>query len=411
MAVVKWVGRQIRRAKVVTVTVSSNTAGHTFTLTGGNGKAVTYTAGSGETTTTIALALQTLAAAVGDGEFSELDWGTPSANVFLVTGPADGAPFTLSASGTGTMTATQTTAPLSPHDANDPLNYSTGALPVDATDSLVFEDTDVSLLYNADALAALELASPGLVRRASFTGRLGLPTRNANGYPEYRTSEFSVESATYLFEAARTDTAGQFRILNTYSGGAVTVTVQGEPGGVPVGSEVLEVRGLPASSVVQVVGGSVAIAPYTGQACTVLTLNAVDATVRVGPSATLSGTVSLVDCQAQIKAGWTTSLTVDGDSAVEVAGSAGGVLVIDGGTVTWRSTGAVGASPTIGSDATLDLSQAPATLTPSGTVQMYAGATLDDSAGRYGDFAVKANRCRLDEVRVITTNNKTFTLS
>ena len=49
-------------------------------------------------------------------------------------------------------------------------------------------------------------------------------------------------------------------------------------------------------------------------------------------------------------------------------------------------------------------------LSVTGTVNL-AGATLDDSAGRYGNFVVHLNRCTLAEVTIRTGNNKTFTLS
>jgi hypothetical protein len=407
-----WIGDQTARAKIVTVTVSSAVAAETFTLTTGTGKSISYTAGGAETTTTIAAALLVLAAAMqtSEGDWAELTFSTNTANVFTVTGPTDGAPFTFTAGGTGTMTATETTAPLSPHDAADTANYSTGALPVDTVDALIFENSAVDVRYNLAALAALGLTS--LTRRTSYTGRIGLPDTNAAGYVEFRAKELSVKVATIQWEQSGADGFQQHRLLNVDTGGATTLTVVGDGTTPEVGSEALEFRGSPASSVVNVTGGSVRLAPYVGQACTVLTLRALYSTVSSGPSMTFSGTLDLKDCQARILSSWTTSLTVKGPtSEVEVAGAAAGVVMIEAGRILWKSTGAIGASPIVGSAGTLDVSQAPTALTPSGTVQLYAGSTVDDSAGRYGNWAFKLNHCTLAEVNVVTPDDKTLTFS
>lgn len=410
MANCVWIGAQTVRRKVAAVTVGSATNAETFTLTTGTGKVISHTAAS-DTVTTIAAALLVLAEAMRltEGDWAELEFSTNTAGVFTVTGPADGAPFTLTAGGTGTLTVTETTAPLSPHDANDVKNYSTGALPVDTVDALIFENSSVDVRYNLAALAALGLTS--LTRRVSYTGRIGLPDTAAGGYVEFRAKELSVKVAGIQWEQSGADGFQQHRLLNVTTGGATTMNVVGDGSTPEVGAETLEFRGSPASSVVNVTGGSIRFAPYVGQACTVLTLRGLNSTISVGPSMTLSGTVSLIGCQARVLSSWTTSLTTSKGSEVEVGGAAAGVLVIDAGAVRWKSTGAIGASPIIGSEGTLDLSQAPTALTPSGTVQMYAGATLDDSAGRFGNFAVKLNRCTLAEVNIVTPDDKTLTLS
>ena len=412
MANAVWIGAQTARAKVVTVTVSSSTVGHTFTLTTGTGKSISYAAVSGDTTTTIAAAILVLAAAMQqtEGDWAELTFSENTANVFTVTGPADGAPFTFTAGGTGTMTATQTTAPLSPHDANDTANYSTGALPVDATDALIFENSSVDMRYNLDAIAAIALTSGE--RRTSYRGRIGLPDTAAGGYREFRTKELSLNTASIIWDQSGEDSFQQFRLLNVTTGGATTLTSVGDGTIPPVGNEVLEVRGLPASSVANLTGASARFAPYVGQACTIMTLTALNSTITIGPSMTLSGTLNLTSCQGRILSSWTTSLTMDGVSSdVEIAGSAAGVVIIDGGRMRWKSTGAVGASPYIGSEGILDFSEAPSTLTPSGTVQIYAGGSLIDPAGRFRNFAVKLNRCTLAEVTIVIPNDKTLTLS
>ena len=409
MAVVTYVGKQIARAWQKTLTVGTASPAGTITATGGNGQAVVVTPTTTDPTTTageIVTAMQN-----AGGVFTELAISSIGAIITLI-GPSDGAIVTFSKTdGSANVTTLATVfAPLSPSDVADPLNYSTGLLPVSTVDSLTFEDSSVSLKYNLTALAAITLAAPGLTRRTTFTGQIGIPTTNPLGFPEYRDTELSIKADTYLWESSPSDGAQEFRILNTFSASAVTVTVQGSGSNAQVGQESLQIRGLPAASIVTVIGGSLTVAPLQGQACTILTLVAVDGTLSIGPSTTLSGTVKLVNCNARIKSSWTTSLTMNGGT-VEIAGSAAGVIVNEGGRLVWRSTGNPGASPILGSGALLDLSQSPATLTISGTIQMYAGSALYDPAGRGGNWAVKTVHCRIDEVTITTEDNGTYTKS
>jgi len=408
MAVVNYTGGQIARPKKATLTLAVADPAATITLTGGNSQVCVITPSSA-TLATAATDIVNAVSAAG-GVFSELIVSSSGA-VVTFEGPADGKTFTLSKAdaGTNSTTLTTTQTPKSPYDVTDVLNWSTGALPVDTVDSIDLENGSADMRYNLTGLAAIELAAPGFVRRETYTGRIGLDPINPLGFPEYLATELSLESATYRIEATQNDQANQFRILNT-GVAAVTFVVQGEGAGTQVGSECVYIRGLPASSIVTVVGGSLSISPLSGQACTVLTLTATDSTISVGPSATLSGTVSLTNCSAMVKSSWTTSLTMDGGD-VEITGSAAGVIVNEAGNMNWRSTGNPGASPVLGSGAILDLSQAPAALTISGTIQMYAGSTLNDPAGRGGNWAVKTVHCTLQEVTIVTRNDSTYTKS
>lgn len=411
MADVIVVGLQAKRPKVVTVTVGSATAAQTFILTTGNSKAITYIAGSGETVTTVALALRNLCDESADGEFSELTWGEPSAGVFTVTGPDDGATFTLTASGTGTMSATQTTAPLSPYDAADVLNYSTGALPAGGgADTLTAEKPGVSLKYNLTALAAIDLVS--FTRRASnIGGSFGLPAMNKNGYPEYRTSEFEVNAPIQRYELNDRDAAQQIRVRNMFTGSAVTVTVLG-PGAAEVGQERVEIRALPASSIINCSGGSIAVAPYASQVCTVLTLLATNSSFRLSSGVTF-GSGTLQNCQGLVETSYT-ALTMVGGGNVEVgkaaAGANGGTIVYRG-TLVWKSTGATGNSPVVGSGGVIDFTEAPAAVTVGGVVVLYAGSSWIDPAGRCGTYSAKATGCEWKDINFQPGTNKTVAVS
>lgn len=408
MATVTWIGQQIRRRQVDTLTVGSSTAGHTF-ITTINGKAVSYTAISGDTTATIAAAIRALLAASTEGEFRELQYGTVASSAFTVTGPEDGAPFALAVSGTGTYSRTATTTPLSPHDLNDGKNYSTGALP-SGSDHLVFENSSVDAKYNADALAGVGLAS--VTRRASFTGRLGLLAQNANGYREYRASEVEFDAPLQTYEVAAGDQAGHVRVKSV-GASAVTLSVQGDGGQTALGFEVVQVRGLPSSSAVRVNGASLALAAYAGHTATVATLNAENATLWLGAGVTL-GTANLTNVTGWTEAGWT-ALTMYTGGTLDVRGAAAGAnsgLKVYGGTVNWRSTGAVGNSPVVGTGGTVSFEQAPASVTCGGTVELNAGAAWLDPSGRIGTpYNVNLNRCTLADVNLNVGPNKTLAVS
>lgn len=406
-----WQGKQIARPWIKTLTVTTADAANTITLTCGGTQTVVVTPSTTNTTTT-ASELAAAASAAG-GCFSELSF-SPSAAAITITGPADGAPVTFSKTDAGSnatvLASVQT--PTSPSDLNDAANWST-SVPT-AGDTAVFDSTSsVDAKYNCDAIATITLATgQGIVKRKGYTGRWGLPVTNPNGFQEYRVTELQWKSDGMLFEPGDRDQAGQYRAKCMFTASAVTVTVQGSGSNAQVGSEALEISGLPAASIVYCTGASVALAPYQGQACIVVTLNAVNSTVRVGQGATLSGTVQFENCQALVKVSWTTSLKVDKGSDVEVAGAAAGPLIsiLRGSTLTWHSTGNPGNSPTVGTQSTLDLETAPGTsISIGGTIAAYAGCRILNSAGRGGVLVVQPVDCTLADITWNTLVGKTYT--
>lgn len=406
MATKTWVGQAQVVRQVDTVTITAGDAATTYTVTI-NTKAVSYTGSA--TVATVAAGLQAAFAASADPEFRELTSAYVSGATFTVTGPADGAPFTLAVSvagGSGTISRTATTAATGPHDAGAAANYSGGSLP-SAGDTLVFESSATSVLYNLTGLAAVALAA--VVRRVSFTGTIGLPDVNPAGYREYRTRDLSLDAPAVTIEQSGQDQAQQIR-LNSITASATTLTVIGDAAGGGVGAERVEVRGLPASSVVNVTGGSVAVAPLAGQSCTVATLRGLNATVRVGSGASLT-TVNLQNCQARLEAGCTT-LTIDQGGSVTTTGAAAVTNTnVDGGTLAWRSTGSPG-TVKVGSGGVIDFSNAPAAVALGATAEVYAGATWSDPAGRVTtSFAVTVVRASVGEVSLDFGTGRTLTVS
>lgn len=410
MATVTWVGAALTTPQVDTITIGSSTSTQTFTVTI-NGKTVTYTAVTSETTSTVATALAAALEASTEGEFSEIAWVASSATV-VATGPADGRPFTLTVGGTGTISSSTTTTASSPNDANLGANYSTGSLPGNG-DTLNLEGSSVSILWNLNALAAISTLA-AVVRRATYTGTIGLPDYSSNGYREYRAKELATDAPVITWEAGA-DQAQQFRLKST-AGSAVTLTVAPAAstrggGSSQVGGEALEIRGTPASSTAKIAGGSVAIAPYAGQTSTVATLLVTGGTVTLGSGVTLTN-ATFANSQGEVRCGYTT-LTVSGRSAVTVAGAAAAATstTADGGAITWTSTGGIGALTIEKEGGRLDLSSAPAAVSV-GAITLTAGAELNDPYDRLTrTYAVTLTGCSIADVVFTTGDGRTFTVS
>jgi hypothetical protein len=410
MATVTWVGRQRKRAQVGTLTVGTASTGGTITVTVGGRKSVIVTPPSTDTAATAA-AIAAACAASTEPEFREITWAS-STNVVTFTGPADGAPITVAKTDGGSNSTTlvsSATAPLSPHDIGDGANYSTGSLP-SGSDALVYENSSVDAKYNADALTGITLAS--VTRRASFTGRLGLARDNPAGYPEYRVSEVELDAPILYLEGANSDAAGQVRIKSV-SSPAVTVTVTGQPNAAQLGSEAIEVRGLPSSSVLRATGGSIAVATGAGDTATVATLQAADATVRLGTGVTLTN-ATYTNCTVRQACSSTTLIVQEGGTVevVQAAAVSNSGLKVYRGTVRWMSSGATGNSPELGPGGVVDFRNAPTSVTVGGTVSLSAGCGWLDPAGKIAtSYSVQLNNCSLRDVTLEVGPDKTLAVS
>lgn len=366
MATVYWTGGQLPRAYARQSLVTAVSATQTLIVTI-NSKAETVTA-TGSSVITFATEAVAQLQASPIPEFRQITWTNPSDGVVLGTGPSDGRPVTIAYTGTCTHTDTTNATALSPFDVNDTANYAGGALPVNG-DVFVIEDTDKSLLYN---LAAITSITYTLVRRTSHTGPIGLPSVNPLGFPEYLAVALEGAGTAVTIED---NGAASFVRFKSTAGSAVTLTVTAPDRGGSLDSEGVEVWGTPASSVVNVNGGALAFAPLTSQVATGATVRVADGSFRCGPSATL-GTLTFDNSAGDLSATYTT-LTLDQDSTVAVRRAAAGTNTnIDSGTLTWNSTGGIGATA-VSSDGTLDMRGAPTAVT-TGTITVSEGATIRD---------------------------------
>lgn len=207
-----WAPNQAAVAQVVTYTFTApNGVGNTYTATI-NGKSVTYTSIAGDTAALAATGLfNLLNVATGiAAEFLEITFTNAVAGQIVATAAVPGTPFAnvpgtsaglVMSTGNGLangITTANTTANASPSDVNDPQNWlrvnlgntppsKTRSLPQN-TDDVVVANTSVPMLWNLDQLAAVQFNT--YQRYQSFTGTVGLPENNPNGYNEWRATYF-----------------------------------------------------------------------------------------------------------------------------------------------------------------------------------------------------------------------------
>ena len=198
----------------------------------------------------------------------------------------------LTGSGTSGNVAT-TTDPTGPNWFSEPLNYAGGAVPTNS-DVLVFEHSDVPVLYGLEDLAAVTLAE--LHVRQSFTASsIGLPTSTGE-YREYRPLALKIK-ATKVYVGQGDGTGCPLVRLNT--GTAQTeVLVQGT-GQPSTELPALNWIGDHGSNAVKVFRGSVGLSSVAGQTGQLAALalgyvDSVESDVNVVVGAGL-GTIGTVD--------------------------------------------------------------------------------------------------------------------
>lgn len=108
------------------------------------------------------------------------------------------------------MSVITTTASGGPNHWDDPLNWAPVGVPVDF-DRVRFESGRVDCLYGLDQSGIILTELEFL---ASYTGSVGLPRDNANGYREYRTRELTVNVPSILIGHGDGSGSGKIQ-LNT----------------------------------------------------------------------------------------------------------------------------------------------------------------------------------------------------
>lgn len=233
MATTYWAPNQAAIAQVETYTFTApSSIGNTYNATI-NGKTVTYSSVSGDTAASVATALYNLLNVSSSiaPELTEISFANPSSAVITATAREAGTPFA-NVSGTSAglvmstgnglangITTTHTTANASPSDVNDAQNWLRVTAPAPGVrqipqngDDVVVANTDVPLLWNLGQLASVQFNT--YTRWQSFTGTIGLPENNPNGYVEWRETYFKFAGPTGSVPA------GGLAMLLGYSSGS-----------------------------------------------------------------------------------------------------------------------------------------------------------------------------------------------
>lgn len=384
-----------------------------------NGKVIS-TVGTGGTVTTTAVALVALLNASTIPEFAEATWSN-SSGAIIATVDDTGVPitWTLTATGgTGTVTGSITTAtsPTGIHWWDNPANWTTGAIPVDATDD-IWIDVPISIKYGMGQSAVTPVS---LNIAASFTdgAQIGLPDVNKDGtaYQEYRQKDLQLGGCPTVIGYGPGQGSDMIR-LDSGSAAAVTGKLLKSQAQQQAASnlEAIQWKGTNASNVWSIVSGSMAIAGYGGESAVLATLNVgyltsqeSDANVRGGKGLTTTtlvmngGNVVLEKAPTTVnKLGGT--LTIDNTVPTTLNDDNGTTYVNGAGTITNTKTGA---------QALLDFSQSPqaAGAVTVSNANLYAGGSINDPnkiVGANWTNGVILNRCNMGQVRLeLGTNIK-----
>jgi hypothetical protein len=418
MATKRFLGAQVRRFEILSITITAVGVGDAVTYTL-NGKAIQYVPITGDTVATTAAGLAAAITNAQDAEFRQYTVSidsTVAAKILLIGTTAglfisaDGntAP---SVAGTGSTTVTSAVeqAAKSPLDGSDTVNWSGGALPANSGDDWYFEDAAFPMQYNLAALSGKSAASLRVLNTFAGSG-IGLPKFNANGYTEYRGGRLALTACTILFlELPDSTAADAFRF--DVGSAQCTADIRGNSLG-GVGAEVVDFVGTHASNTMEVVGASVKIAPYVGDLATVATLSLVSSGATVGAGTTL-GTLNMqVGSTALVRCAITTATIADG-SALYTAGT-GGITtanVQEASTIVHNSTGTIG-TLILGPDAVADFSQVRDAVTITNTVQLYRGSAFLDPRGRVTlSGGYETIECKAEDCTLQFGPNRTYTVT
>ncbi len=409
MATCIWIGKAQSTAQVNTVTPASVTIGNTFTITI-NGKSVTVTA-TAATVANVTGLLTTAFNASEEPEFQEIT-ATDSTTHVTLTADTAGVPFTSSsgsATGAGSaghscVTAT-TTANVSPNDWSNATNWSGAAAPVD-NDDVIISDSEVSILYGL-AQSSVNLTS--LTIRETFTGQIGLPDYTSTGYREYRDKVLIFDYVTTLnIEQGSSVSAGQIR-LDTGTAGACTATIRGINTSPTIGSEALWLDGSNGSNVLNVLGGSVAVATGAGEVAQWPTINATDAAVRVGSGSTL-GTINQSGGEVQTDSAVTTWTMVNGSQSSVRGAATITTLNADDGTMTVLSSGTI-TTLNVGNNASADFTKDNRARTVTNCTVIAGATVLDSTKSVTWTNGIDLYRCSLADITLDLGTHFTITPS
>ena len=430
MATRRWLGHAADIKQVDTLAVAGTwVTGDTITLRIDNIDVV-VTIGSlvttGQVATTIKQAFNgetltdTTASVVPTGggaaipQHNEITASVASSTVTFTADTA-GVPFTMTGSETavaGSITYTaDVTAATGKNFWSNADNWSGNAVPV-STDDVYFEEGAIDCLYGLGQ-SAVTLTSLNVHKR--YTGKIGLPNRNANGYSEYRATYLAVSATTVTLGNGSGNGSGRIKLDTGIN--VATLFVFGTGATAEAGLEPLLWKGTHASNAVNISYGSLGIAVLPGETANV------SGGLRLGSTTGVTqrlfgGSSGTVRCGSGVTLATITKDggTLETDSNITTLNNYGGDTVAKSGNITTVTIGAgtlfylgVGTITTANISGMIDFSrdERARTLT---TTNLYRGGTINDPAKSVTfTNGIVLQQCQVSDVNLILGPNRTLT--
>lgn len=383
MANRNWIGSASAVKDVWTITVADTWAtSDTVTITIGSSTLV-ITIGSLTSTAQVATTIQqafestaftdTSASCVPSGggttipEFAAITASVAS-SVVTLTADAAGVPHTVSVAestvGSGTATESHATSATGPNFWDNVGNWLEGSVPTTGDD--VYIDRPVAILYGLDQ-NSVTLASMTIGERFSTSAYIGLTSRNAAGYAEYRDQYLKIGVTSLVCRGNSSRMRINFGSVQT------TATIFSTGSSSTTGISALQLLGTHASNTLRVTSGSVGVAENDGEVSTVATITQEGGSLNLGNGNTLTnvtkiaGTLALGSSTTTLKSYSGTTTVRGGTQAAITLG--GGELSVTG-TTTVTALRQQGGTATIGPNCTATTLDKAA-----GTLVSYVGCT------------------------------------
>lgn len=344
MATRTWVGTAVARKDVWTITVANTWATNDTATVTINGLDLVITIGSLTTTAQVATSIKqafesetltdttAVVSPSGGGtsipEFSAIT-ATVSSSTVILTADAAGVPHTISVSestaGSGTLSITNTTVATGPNFWDNTDNWAEGSVPTSSDD--VYIDRPVSILYGLNQ-NSVTLTSMTIGKNFG-TATIGLPSRNALGYEEYRDEYLRISATTLVNRSS----SGRIRINVGSNQTTATVFTTGATSTTNLGA--FQLLGTHASNTLRVYGGDVSVAGTEGEVSTVATVTQSSGSLTCGSGVTLTN-VTKTSGTLDIASSTTTLRSLEGTTTVR--GGTQAAITLGGGTL--NATGA-----------------------------------------------------------------------
>jgi hypothetical protein len=417
MAITRWLGRAQVRAQVGTVTLSGTiVANDSFTVTIGGQAPVVILA-----TNTVAndVLTQVYNALIASRfpEVREITWTAPSAGSMTYTGPTtDGAPVTITVatSGAATFATATTTSPTGPNFFDNTANWSGAAVPTPGTDTLVFSNNNVGMLYNISQTST----SGGYTVQydaSTCTSQIGLSENNNSGYKEYRNQYLTMTGGTLTIIGGANP--GPNLINVDFNATAATVSIQSTGQGIQ--RECVRVRNMANTSTLTMVSGSLGVGSNASDGNSFFASATISGgTINFGPKGCLKdsltqtgGTITYDGRNINSAVFCGTSFSkINGTFVVIGTAYVGCDVTNRNGAIVWLSTGSSSTKQITLTGGSFDISLATSALSFA-KLNLYSGAGYNDPNG-FGAYSggIALVQCGVEDLSTFKVGkNRTLT--